>query len=306
MAFDKAKVLQEAERLATQGKINQAVKRYFTIIQQDPSDLILLNTVGDLYIRDGNVAEGLKQFYRLAEAYVRERSILKAVAIYKKIVKLEPDSVGPLLKIGELYQAQNMAREGRELYYQVAEYYKKRKQNDKALEALRTVVQLDSENATARARLAAFCEEAGNKDEAVQVYLETAQIALRRGETGVAQIALKKAQELDPDAPQVKLARAREALALKHPEEAEAILSATPGSKDDPAGQSLLIDSYLALQQPEKAQALVLDIFRANVADFSPLASFVSACVQGGQLTRPQTPYPRWQTSSLSEETQTV
>jgi tetratricopeptide (TPR) repeat protein len=80
------------------------------------------------------------------------------------------------------------------------------------------------------------------------------------------------------------LLRAREALALNHPEEVEAILSATPGLKDDPAGRSVLIDSYLAIQQPEKAETLVLDLFRANPAEFSPLASFVSVCVQVGQF----------------------
>jgi len=284
MAFNKAKVLHEAENLANQGKISQAIKRYFDIIEKDPSEIILLNTIGDLYIRDRNVSEGLKQFYRLAEAYLRDGFILKAIAIYKKVVKLEPDSVDPLLKLAELYQAQRLVREAREVYYQVVDCYKKRKQNDQALETLRTVVELEVENPTARARLAAFCEEIGRKDEALQVYLKTAQLAHRREDTEAAQLALERAQELDPDNPQVQLLRARTALALKHPEKAEAILSATRGLKDDPAGRSLLIDSYLAMQQPEKAETLVLDLFRATPEDFSPLATFVSVCVRGGQF----------------------
>jgi tetratricopeptide (TPR) repeat protein len=284
MAFSKAEALHHAEKLVIQGRISQAIKQYFDIFEKDPSDVVLLNTIGDLYIRDRNVPEGLRHFYRLAEAYVRDGFTLKAIAIYKKIVKLDPDSVDPLLKLVELYQAQRLGREARELYYQVAECYKRKKQNDKVLETLRKVVQLDVESRTASARLAAFCEEIGRKDEATQVYLESAQLALRRGDTAAAQIALKKAQELGPDNPQVKLLRAREALALKHPEEVEAILSATPGLKDDPNARSLLIDSYLAIHQPEKAATLVLDFFRAHPADFSPLASFVSVCLQAGRL----------------------
>jgi tetratricopeptide (TPR) repeat protein len=284
MAFNKAKAMQEAENLVVQGKISQAIKRYFDIFEKDPSELILLNTIGDLYIRDKNVSEGLKQFYRLAEAYVQDGFNLKAIAIYKKIVKLEPDSVDPLLKLVELYQAQRLGREARELCYQVADCYKKKRQNDKALETLRKVVQMEAENAAARARLAAFCEEIGRKDEAAQVYLETAQLTFRRGDTAAGQMALKKAQELAPNDPQVQLAKAREALALKHPEKVEAILSATPALKDDPAGRSLLIDSYLAMQQPEKAETLVLGLFRATPTDFSPLASFVSVCVQVGRF----------------------
>jgi tetratricopeptide (TPR) repeat protein len=284
MAFNKAKALQEAEKLVIQGKISQAIKQYFDIFEKDPSDVVLLNTIGDLYIRDRNVPEGLKQFYRLAEAYSQGGFTLKAIAIYKKIVKLEPDSVDPLLRLVELYQAQRLGREARELYYQIAECYKKKKQHDKALETLRKVLQFDVESATARARLAAFCEEIGRKDEAAQVYLETAQLAFRRGETAAVQSALDKAQELDPANPQIQLLRARQALALKQPEEVEAILSVAPGLRDDPAARSLLIDSYLAIQRPEKAETLVLDLFHSNPADFSPLASFVSVCMQAGQF----------------------
>ncbi len=280
MAFDKAKALQEAEKLVTQGKISKAIKRYFDILDRDPSDVILLNTIGDLYIRDRNVSEGLKQFYRLAEAYVQDGFTLKATAIYRKIVKLEPDSVEPLLKLVELYQTQRLAREARELSYQVAEFYKKKKQNDKALETLRKVVQSDVENVPAKVRLAEFYEEIGRKDEATQVYLEAVQLAFRRSDLAAAQAILKKVRELDPDNPQIHLLRAREALASKHPEEVETILSAIPGLMDDPTGRSLLIDSYLSTQQPEKAEKLVPDLFRANPTDFSPVAAFVSACVQ--------------------------
>jgi tetratricopeptide (TPR) repeat protein len=284
MAFNKAAALQEAERSVTQGKISQAIRQYFHIFERDPSDVILLNTIGDLYIRERNLAEGLKLFYRLAEAYVQDGFTPKAIAIYKKIAKLEPDSEEPLLRLVGLYQAQRLGREARELYYQIAECYKKKKQNDKVLEILRKVVQLDVENITAKARLAAFCEEVGYNEEAAQVHLELAQLAFRREDTEAARSALKKAQELNPYNPQIQLLKAREALALKHPEEAEAILSATPGLKEDPAGRSLLVDSYLALRQLEKAETLVLDCFRANPADFSPLASFVSACVEASQF----------------------
>jgi tetratricopeptide (TPR) repeat protein len=287
MAFNKAKVLQEADYLASQGKISQAINRYFNIFEKDPSELILLNTIGDLYVRDRNVAEGLKQFYRLAEAYVQGGYTLKAIAIYKKISKLEPDSVGPLLKVCELYQAQGLVRETRELCYQVAEFYKKKNQNDKALETLRKAVQLDVENATARARLAAFCEEIGRKDEALKVHLETAQLALRRQDTEVAELALKKAQELNSDDPGIYLLRARKALVLKHPEEVEAILSGAPGLKEDAAGHLLLIESQVDMRQFERAETLALDRFRAAPSDFSPLACLVSACVGEGELDVP-------------------
>ena len=72
MAFHKARALQAAEKSVAQGKIVQAIKQYQDILDNDPSDVSLLNTVGDLYIRERNVTEGLRLFHKLAEAYVRE------------------------------------------------------------------------------------------------------------------------------------------------------------------------------------------------------------------------------------------
>ena len=136
MAFQKAKALQEAEKSVAQGKIAQAIRQYQVILDNDPSDVSLLNTVGDLYIRDRNITEGLRQFHRLAEAYVREGFNVKAIAIYRKISKVDPNSIETLLKLADLYQLQGLSREAREQYLQVAEFFKRRNQTDRVLEVL--------------------------------------------------------------------------------------------------------------------------------------------------------------------------
>src|SRR5579863_2319522 len=152
MAFHKAKALQEAEKAVAQGKIAQAIKQYQIILDNDPSDLALLNTVGDLYIRDRNIPEGLRQFNRLAEAYVREGFNVKAIAIYRKISKVDPNSIETLVKLADLYQQQGLSREAREQYLQVADFFKKRNENGKVLEVLHKLVHLDPENLNFRAR----------------------------------------------------------------------------------------------------------------------------------------------------------
>ena len=198
MAFHKAKALQEAEKSVAQGKIAQAIKQYLDILENDPSDVSLLNTVGDLYIRDRNTTEGLRQFHKLAEAYVHEGFNVKAIAIYKKIVKVDPSTVENLLKLAELYQLQGLSREARDQYLQATEFFKKRNQIERALEVLRKLVQLDPENVNFRNRLAAECEQAGKHEEAAQAYLESAEILLHHDDRAGAEAPLKKAAELNP------------------------------------------------------------------------------------------------------------
>ncbi len=284
MAFNKAKALQEAEKLVGQGKTSLAIREYLQIIEKDPSDLILRNTVGDLYVREKNIPEALKHFNTLADHYTREGFTVKAIAIYKKISKADPNAVEPLLKLGELYLIQGLGREAREQYAQAADVFLKKNRSDKALEVFRKIVHIDPENLRHRTRLAEFCEQLGQKADAMQAYLEMARIALRRGEPSAAEVALKKAASLDPKNSQVHLLMARLALVAQRPEGVEKIIEAAPELKGQPAALELLLEAYLATHNLEAAEKLVLDVYRANPADFAPLSSFAALCVEKGDL----------------------
>jgi tetratricopeptide (TPR) repeat protein len=284
MAFQKARALREAEKSVAQGKIAQAIKLYQDIFDNDASDLSLLNTIGDLNVRDRNITEGLKQFHRLAEAYVREGFNLKAVAIYRKISKIDPNSVGTLLKLAELYQLQGLTREAREQYLQAAEFFKKRNLAERVLEVLRKLVLLDPANLNFHNRLAAECERMGKWEEASQAYLEAAEILLRHNDQGAAETALNKAAELNPKNGSIPILRAQVAIAREQPEEAEKIVNSLPELQASPVGKRLLIDSYLGSRKLPEAKKLALEVFQANTTDFAPLSSVSALLVDEGHI----------------------
>src|SRR5574337_64748 len=126
MAFNKAKAMQEAEKLVGQRKNLEAIKQYSIILEKDPTDLALLNTIGDLHFREKNTAEALKAFNKLGDAYMKDGFTVKAIAIFKKVSKIDPSSVESLLKLAELYILQGLAREAREQYAQAVDYFKKK------------------------------------------------------------------------------------------------------------------------------------------------------------------------------------
>lgn len=284
MAFNKAKAMQEAEKYVSQGKNAQAIKQYLFILEKDPSDVSLLNTIGDLYYRDKNVPEALKHFHKLADAYTRDGFTVKAIAIYRKISKIDPNAVEPLIKLAELYLLQGLNREAREQYAQAVEFYKKKNQPDKALELFRKIVALDPENRAYRTRLAELAAQWGRKDEAAQAYLEVAEIAFRSGEPAAGEPALKKALELGARSDQVYLLQARLALSKQDYGRVEKILDAAPELKASPAGRQLLLEAYLAAQKLALADKLVAETFHANPADFSPVASFSALCLKQGKV----------------------
>jgi tetratricopeptide (TPR) repeat protein len=284
MAFNKANAMQEAEKLVSQGKIAQAIKQYNLVLEKDPTEVSLLNSIGDLYYRDKNVAAALKCFHKLADAFVRDGFTVKAIAIYRKISKIDPNSVEPFIKLAELYGLQGLSREAREQYAQAVEFYRKKNQTDNALEIFRKIVALDPENKTYHLRLAEYAEQSGRKEEAASAYLDVAEVAFRGGDSAAGEPALKKALALGAESNRVSLLQARVALHKQEYGQVEKIVDSTPELKSSAPGRQLLLEAYLAAQKLEMAEKLVVDVFSANPADFSPVASFSGLCIKKGNV----------------------
>jgi tetratricopeptide (TPR) repeat protein len=293
MAFNKAKAMQEAEKLVSHRKIADAIKLYSRILDKDPSDITILNTIGDLQYRDNNKAEALQNFNKLADAYMKDGFTVKAIAIFKKISKIDPSQVEPLLKLAELYILQGLSREAREQYAHAVDYFQKHNQPDRALETFRKIVGLDPDNRNFRTRFAELAVQLGRKEEAGIAYVEVAELAMRAGEIPAAEAALKKALEIDPQSGQAHLLRARVALNKREYGQVEKILDSLPALKNAPQGRQLLVEAYLETQKAEAAEELVLKAFQANPDDFGPLAFFASVCLQKGNLDAALVPLRR-------------
>src|ERR1041385_7536799 len=101
--FNKVKVLAQAEKFVQQGKLQNAISEYEKVVKEDPKDLTVLNTIGDLYARVGNNDKAAGYFRRVGDIYANEGFTVKAIAVNKKIAKLNPNANDCLLRLAELY-----------------------------------------------------------------------------------------------------------------------------------------------------------------------------------------------------------
>jgi tetratricopeptide (TPR) repeat protein len=284
MAFDKAKALQEAYKYVAQGKTAKAIKHYESVVEKDPGDSILLNVIGDLYAQENNIPEALRYFYKLADAYTREGYKVKAIAIYKKIAKIDQDNVEPLLRLAELNSAQGLAREAREHYKNALDFFERKGQKEQALEILRQLCRLDPKNHGLRLNLAQRVEDSGQRREAAGAYLSAAVLARENGDIAACKSALDKASELAPENSEINLFRARQALADRKPEEIGDILGSVPALRSSPEAKRLLLESYLATNNLDVASGLLLDVLESNPSNFAPAADFTSRCIEKGEF----------------------
>lgn len=90
MSIDRDATLKSAEKLLRQGKLEAAIAEYVRLIAAQPGDWSSINALGDLYVRAGQIDRAVSQFARVADHLVRERSLPKASAVYKKILRISP------------------------------------------------------------------------------------------------------------------------------------------------------------------------------------------------------------------------
>jgi|SRR5579875_337242 len=280
MPFNKSKALEEAAKLVSQRKLSQAIKMYLAIIEQDPGDLSLLNTVGDLCVRDGNIPDALRQYYKLAAAYAHEGFSLKAIAIYKKIAKLDARSADPLIKLAELYSSQGLTHEAREQYAQALTFCHGHSLPEKAIEILGKLIAQDPENPGYRVRLGEFHEAAGRTHEAVIAYIEAAETAHGQKNADVTNAALGKALHLDPHNSRSLLLQARMAVDGGRFADAEKMLASAPELKASREARLILLESCLGAQKLDEAVTVTVEIYRDDPGNFEAVERFTASCLQ--------------------------
>src|SRR5215470_20086841 len=91
--FNKAKVLASAEKFVQQGKLQNAIVEYEKIIKEDPKDLTVLNTIGDLCARVGQNDQAALYFKKAGDQYAHDGFTVKAIAVYKKLSRLNPGDI---------------------------------------------------------------------------------------------------------------------------------------------------------------------------------------------------------------------
>jgi tetratricopeptide (TPR) repeat protein len=198
MAFDKVKTLRAAERYLELGKIPAAINEYSKIVEDEPEDFTTLNMLGDLHVRVGSQAAAIACFRRIAEHYRELDFALKAIAMFKKIDRLQPNDPEISLHLADLYSQQDLVVEARAHYLSVANAHEKAGAIKAGLEVLCKIADLDSQNTGLRIKLAQGYLMEGMQTEAADAFTEAAQQLLARGAVDEALGAFGKVLELRP------------------------------------------------------------------------------------------------------------
>lgn len=202
MSLNKSKALRTAEKYVLQGKIPAAIDEYRKVVSADPGDLTTINTLGDLYVRAGRIQDAISNFSRIADSYREGGFTLKAIAMLKKISKLDPTNVETAMKLANLYSQQGLLVEARQQYLQVADAYARAGQTRKALEAYQKIADLDPSNTSVRMKLGEIYSRESMTEQAHDAFIMAGAEFLRKGDGEQALNANLKAIIINPDSRQ--------------------------------------------------------------------------------------------------------
>src|SRR4051794_19882138 len=197
MAIQRDKIIASAEKLVAKGKIEPAIKEYERLLDDNPSDVNTLNRIGDLWVRINRNDEAVKVFGRIADHYSRDGFFLKAIAIYKKINKLDPSKLDIYAKLADLYGKQGLAMEAKSQYQVLADYYLKHGDPANALGIYRKISELDPNSINVHVKLADLYSQNNQTKEALKEYDRVGRMLLKRGMLDEAVQVFKKALKID-------------------------------------------------------------------------------------------------------------
>jgi pilus assembly protein FimV len=197
MAIQRDKIIASAEKLVAKGKIEPAIKEYERLLDDNPSDVNTLNRIGDLWVRINRNDEAVKVFGRIADHYSRDGFFLKAIAIYKKINKLDPSKLDIYAKLADLYGKQGLAMEAKSQYQVLADYYLKHGDPQNALAIYRKISELDPNSINVHVKLADLYSQNNQTKDALKEYDRVGRMLLKRGMLDEAVQVFKKALKID-------------------------------------------------------------------------------------------------------------
>jgi tetratricopeptide (TPR) repeat protein len=199
VAIDRAGILKNAEKWLRQGKLEPAIAEYRRLVEDQPGDWNCVNTLGDLYVRAGQLDTAIELFTDMADSLRDSGFLPKASAIYKKILKLRPDDEHALLQAADIAAGLGLLADARAYLGQVIAHRQKRADRRGAAEARIRLGTLDPADFAARRMAVQARVEIGDAAGAAAELAEMAAALLEKARSADAASLLREALRLVPD-----------------------------------------------------------------------------------------------------------
>ena len=172
MPIDRSSVLKNAQLFASRGQFDAAIAEWKKLSTESPGDGSIFNSIGELHLKRNATNDAVTAFMQAAGAFRAEGATLKAIATYKKVLKLDPSKYDVFRYLGDLNVERGLLSSAVQDYLTLGKHYIKAGKSKAALDIYKKIVSQDPLNLDAQQRVAELCLQENLQGEATTVYLQ--------------------------------------------------------------------------------------------------------------------------------------
>jgi tetratricopeptide (TPR) repeat protein len=251
------KVKAEADKEEKAGRLDKAIALYRELLQDNAKDWNTINKIGDLFAKMNRNHEAAVEYAKVADFYAKDGFHLKAIAIWKKINKLDATALDPYLSLADLYAKQGLMMEAKSQYQIVVDEYLKRGKSKDAGDVLRKMAEIDPADLKIRSKLADLYTRDGNSGRAIEEMIAIADELNRKGHLAEAVQVLEKGLKIDGSSGKLRAELARAYIVQKNfAKAAEFLEDVLRNSPNDSQTLVQLGEAYLSSGRIEDAEKI--------------------------------------------------
>ncbi|MEW6570292.1 MAG: tetratricopeptide repeat protein [Nitrospirota bacterium] len=194
---DKSLIIKEAQRYLARGQIDKAIAEWEKLVKEYP-DANTFNTIGDLYLKKGDKKNAVDLFHKAAEIFRQEGFSLKALALYKKILNINPSDSTALISLGDLNEGKGLITDAIKFYLAAADSLSKERKKEKLLEIYEKILALSPSNIPLRIKVAEIYVREDLLSEAAKQYVHVAELYDEKGDSEKSLEYYRKVLDADP------------------------------------------------------------------------------------------------------------
>lgn len=197
--------MKEAQKHLAKGNIDKAIESWIKIAKITP-DGNTFNAIGDLYVKKGDKNGAITEYHKAADKYLNEGFSLKALAIHKKVLNINPKDPGALIALGKLNEEKNIVTDAIKYYLAAADVLAKDNKKEQLIEVFDKIVSLAPTNLKLRVKISELYSREGFVPEAAREYSNISSLFMEKNDFSNAEEYLNKAIEIMPNNKDVILA----------------------------------------------------------------------------------------------------
>jgi len=194
---DKNSIMKEAQKYLSRGQIDKAIAEWEKLSRESP-DGNTHNIIGDLYLKKGNKKSAIDSFHRAANFFRFEGFSLKALALYKKVLNIDPADADALHALAELSEEKGLTTDAIKYYLASADSLLKEGKKDRIVDVYERVLALSPSNVPLRSKVAEIFLREGLISDALKEYISIAKIFDDKGDIQKSKEYYQKVLDLQP------------------------------------------------------------------------------------------------------------